>query len=176
MRPPAHEVTVFDRIVRLSHWLIAAGIIAAWFTRHARGAWHEWLGYTVGAVLILRLVWAVIGSRHARFSDFLHGPLNTLRYARLWWLGQAPRYQGHNPLGGWMIVAIWSVLLVVLGTGWMFTTDRWFGIEWVINAHTRSTWALLGLIPVHILGVLLASWRERENLVAAMIHGRKRAE
>ncbi|WP_170113062.1 cytochrome b/b6 domain-containing protein [Ahniella affigens] len=164
---------MFDRIVRSTHWLIAVGIVATWFTRHARGAWHEWLGYGVAAVLLLRLLWGLIGSRHARFADFMQSPLATIRYARKWWAGTAPRFLGHNPLGGWMIVTIWTTLAVVLVTGYLFTTDRWFGIEWVIETHAISTWVLLGLIPIHVIGVLLASYRDREHLILAMIHGRK---
>lgn len=173
MSPAPKQVLVFDRIVRSTHWLIAGGIVAAWFTRHARGPWHEWLGYAVAALLLLRLVWGLIGSRHARFADFIRGPRATLQYARDWWAGTAPRFQGHNPLGGWMIMAIWTTLAVVLSTGYLFTTDRWFGIEWVIRTHNIATWVLLALVPIHVLGVLIASYRDRENLPMAMIHGRK---
>lgn len=175
MSPNPKQILVFDRIVRSTHWLIATGILAAWFTRHARGAWHEWLGYAVAALLLLRLIWGFVGSRHARFADFIASPAASIRYARQWLVGTAPRFLGHNPLGAWMIIAIWATLAVVLVTGYLFTTDRWFGIEWVIRTHEVATWVLLGLIPIHVLGVLFASYRDRENLPMAMIHGHKPA-
>ncbi len=170
-RPAA--IPVFDPLVRLTHLLFLVGVPAAWFTRHARGSWHEWIGYAVLAAVALRLLWGVVGSRHARFVSFVRGPKATLRYAQQVRRGEATRYPGHNPLGAWMILALLSTLLVISLTGWMFTTDRWFGIGWVISTHEYATWILFALIPIHVLGVLHASWAQRENLVASMIHGNK---
>jgi cytochrome b len=169
------RVPVFDGFVRLAHLLFIAGVVAAWFTRHARGAWHEWIGYTVMAALALRLLWGFIGPGSARFSHFVRGPRRTLRYAVAVWRGEAPRHLGHNPLGAWMILALLSTLTVIVVTGWMFTTDRWFGYAWVIRSHELATWTLFALVPLHVLGVLHASYTHRENLVASMLHGRKAA-
>lgn len=166
---------VFDVLVRLTHLAFITGVLAAWLTRHSRGSWHEWIGYAVLAALALRLLWGFVGTRHARFASFLRSPRVTIDYARRLWHGREPRYLGHNPLGAWMIVALLLTLLVICVSGWMFTTDRWFGYAWVIDTHEVATWVLFGLLPLHILGVLHASFKHRDNLIAAMIHGHKRA-
>lgn len=176
MKPPTATIAVFDPLVRLAHVCFIVGVVAAWFTRHARGDWHEWVGYAVFAVLAIRLAWGLFGSHHARFTTFVRGPVATLSYARQVLAGTAPRHLGHNPLGAWMILALLATLLVICVTGWMFTTDRWWGIGWVIRTHEIATWVLFALVPMHVLGVLHASRKHRENLVAAMVHGRKPAQ
>ncbi len=170
MRP---SVKVYDPLVRVAHLCFIVGVIAAWFTRHAGGAWHEWIGYAVMAALILRLFWGFSGSASARFTRFIRGPVTTARYAMNVLHGSAARHLGHNPLGAWMIVALLVTLAVIVGTGYMFTTDRWFGYGWVIRTHEISTWILFALVPIHVAGVLHASWKHHEDLIAAMLHGRK---
>lgn len=165
---------VWDPLVRIAHWLLVASVTAAWFTRHGGGVWHEVLGYAALAVVAVRLVWGFVGSRYARFCDFIAGPGRTLRYTRQMLRGAEPRCVGHNPLGAWMIVALIVTVLVVSGSGWLYTTDRFWGIAWVETLHSRSTDMLIVLVALHVAGVLYASWRHRENLVAAMLHGRKR--
>ena len=173
--PERQTVAVYDALVRITHVCFIVGVAAAWFTRHARGNWHEWVGYGVMGALFVRLLWGLFGPRSARFSRFVRGPGMTLRHAKSVWHGNAPRYLGHNPLGALMIVALLITLAVIVTTGWMFTTDRWFGYAWVIRSHEIATWTLLALIPIHVLGVMHASWKHRENLVASMLHGRKPA-
>ncbi len=161
--------------MRLGHWALVGGVAVAWFTRHGGGKWHEWVGgYAVLAVLGVRLIWGFIGSRHARFAAFVCSPVHTVTYLRALVRGQAPRHIGHNPLGGWMIVALIVTALVAAGSGVLYTTDRFWGVEWVENLHATSAQALLLLAAIHVVGVVFESLRHRENLVAAMIHGRKR--
>ena len=85
-----------------------------------------------------------------------------------------PRYLGHNPLGGWMIVALLLMVGLVGASGWLYTTDRFWGVAWVEELHEQLSNLLLILVALHVAGVLYASYRHRENLIAAMIHGRKR--
>lgn len=168
-------VRIWDPWVRLAHAVFVVGVVAAWLTRHSRGSWHEWIGYAVAAVLLLRLLWGLAGPPSARFTRFVPGPRATLAYARSLASGRAPRFLGHNPLGAWMIVALLTTLLVVSLTGWMSTTDRWWGVAWVADLHLWSGQAFFVLVPLHVLGALHASFAHRENLIGAMIHGRKRA-
>ncbi len=175
MNPPGvGQVRVWDRLVRTLHWLLATGFFAAYFTRHASGAMHEWLGYGVLAVVGIRLIWGFAGTRYARFSQFIRSPAKTLSYSRKWLTSTAPRFIGHNPLGGWMTVCLLLGVLATCISGWLYTTDRYWGVEWVENLHETLTWACFGLIALHLAGVIHASWHHRENLVAAMLHGRKR--
>ncbi|MEQ1775363.1 MAG: cytochrome b/b6 domain-containing protein [Burkholderiales bacterium] len=167
-------VRVWDLLVRIGHWSLVIGIVAAWFTR---GKWHEWLGYAVLGIVVLRIVWGLIargGSRYARFTQFLRSPAGTLQYTKQILSYCEPRYLGHNPLGGWMIVALLITIIGVCATGWLYTTERFWGIEWVEELHEGLTNFLIALVGLHIGGVIFSSWRHGENLVAAMINGRKR--
>ena len=171
-------IKVWDWLVRVGHWALVAGITAAWLTRHTAGKWHEWLGYTVLCIAVLRVVWGVMArgsSRYARFSQFVRSPADTLTYTGQILARNEPRHLGHNPLGGWMIVALLITIAGVCASGWLYTTDTYWGVKWVEELHEGLTNFLFTLVAVHISGVTYSSWRHRENLVAAMIHGRKRA-
>lgn len=174
--PSGQEATVrvWDPLVRIGHWVLVASVIVAWFTRHG-GAVHEWAGYVVIAVVAVRIVWGFAGPGHARFARFVRPPAATLRYAALVARGREPRHLGHNPLGGWMIVALLGTALLASASGWLYTTDRFWGVEWVEELHEGLANLLFVLAGVHVAGVVVESLRQRENLVAAMVHGRKRA-
>jgi len=167
-------VRVWDPYVRVLHWLLAIAVLLAWLTREGWGLWHDWLGYAALALTAARLPWGWLGPRHARFADFLHPLGRTLAYARSFLTGTAPRYLGHNPLGGWMVVALLAGVAATSVTGWLYTTETYWGIEWVQTLHKWCANVLLALATLHVAGVAAASLRHRENLVAAMIHGRKR--
>lgn len=167
-------VKVWDPLVRIGHWTLVIGVAAAWFT-HTAGVWHEWVGYWVLAVVMLRVVWGVIGSRYARFGQFVRSPTHTLAYGKQVLTHSEPRYLGHNPLGGWMIVALIVSILVVCVSGWLYTTDQYWGVKWVEDLHEVSTNVMLTLVALHIAGVIFSSLRHGENLVLAMFGGEKRA-
>jgi cytochrome b len=173
--PAEPTIRVWDALVRLGHWALVIAVVLAWLTRHGGGARHEYLGYLSLGVVALRVLWGWRGSRHARFADFLQGPGRTLEYARQMLRGQEPRYLGHNPLGGWMTVALLCTVALVGASGWLYTTDRFWGVAWVESVHRRATNVLLGLAALHVAGVLYASARHRENLIGAMFHGRRRS-
>ena len=168
-------VPVWDPVLRLLHWLLAALVVASWYTRHGFGAVHEWLGYAAAATLLVRLVWGLVGPRHARFTDFVRSPADTRAYLGEALAGVSRRYIGHNPLGGWMSLALWLTVSLVCASGWLYTTDRFWGLEWVENLHDALTWLLIVLVSLHLAGVLWSSLRHRENLAASMLHGHKRA-
>jgi len=167
-------VKVWDPVVRVLHWTLAASIAAAWVTRHGGGIWHEWIGYASLLIVALRVAWGWIGPRYARFGQFVHTPSATLSYASRMLVRREARHIGHNPLGGWMILALLSVAALSGLSGWLYTTEAFWGAEWMENLHEALAIFLLVLVALHVAGVIAASWRHRENLVAAMIHGRKR--
>jgi cytochrome b len=167
-------VPVWDPLVRISHWLLVATVALAWLTRHGWGARHEWIGYGALAIIAIRFVWGFVGTTHARFGQFVRSPGATIRYAHEVVARREARHLGHNPLGACMIVALLVSVALAGTTGWLYTTDRFWGVEWVENLHAGSAEAVLWLAAVHVAGVLYASWRHRENLVAAMLHGKKR--
>ena len=170
----AVRVRVWDPLVRIAHWSLIGSIVVAWFTRHGGGAVHEWAGYLTIAVVSIRVVWGFVGPRHARFTHFVRPPAATSEYAALVYLGREPRYLGHNPLGGWMIVALLATALAAAGSGWLYVTDRFWGLEWVEELHIGLSNLLFGLAGLHVAGVVVASWRHRENLAWAMVRGNKR--
>ena len=168
-------VKVWDPFVRLFHWSLVAGFALAWLSAEESRSLHEYLGYAVAGLVLARVLWGFVGSRHARFSDFLRPPRAVLAYLGDIARRREARYLGHNPAGAAMIVA----LLVAIGgtalSGWLYTTDRFWGVEWVEEAHELLAHLTLALVALHVAGVALASRRHAENLVRAMIDGRKRA-
>ncbi len=172
----AHRILVWDKAVRFLHWTLAGAIAVAWTSTLGIGvpaSWHENAGYTALACVALRAGWGFVGSSHARFSAFMRGLRPTWRYAQQAWRGTAPRHIGHNPLGGWMALALWFTVASIAVTGWLQTTDRYWGSETLELVHTTLAWSLLGLIALHVAGVLHTSRQQRENLVRAMLDGRK---
>lgn len=172
--PPA-TVKVWDPFVRVFHWSLAALFLLAYVTGDEIENVHIIAGYTIAALLALRIVWGIVGPRHARFSDFVRSPRAVLVYLRDVALLRAPRFIGHNPAGGAMVVALIVMLIGTCVTGYMMTTNAYWGSESFEEVHETLANLTVGLIVVHILGVLIASFEHRENLVKAMITGRKRS-
>ena len=171
-RPTTYEV--WDPLVRGVHWMLAVSIAAAWLTRPGAGRWHEWIGYLSLALVAVRALWGFVGPRYARFGQFVSPPSATLRYAREVLRGTAARYLGHNPLGGWMILALLLIIAAADLSGWLYTTDRYWGVEWVANLHEAFAISVLVLAALHVTGVIATSLKHRENPPHAMLHGRKR--
>ena len=173
------EVRVWDPLVRVAHWTLVACVLAAWLTAEleseAGRRAHEWLGYGALAAIAVRVVWGWAGPGYARFSEFVRGPAQTMAYARLVAARTEPRHLGHNPLGGWMVVALLVMVAAAGGSGWLSVTDRFWGVKWVQELHEALANTLLWLAGFHVVGVIYTSVRHRENLVRAMFTGRKRA-
>ncbi|RMD64864.1 MAG: cytochrome B [Alphaproteobacteria bacterium] len=169
------EIKVWDPIVRIFHWSLVGSFAIAWVTADEWDDLHEWAGYAAAALVLFRLVWGLIGPRHARFSEFVKPPRTVIAYLKNVVAGRERRYLGHNPAGGAMIVALLCLLLGTSFTGWLATTDAFWGNEWIEELHETLANGLLLLVGLHVAGVLLASIRHHENLVRAMITGRKRA-
>lgn len=166
---------VWDAAVRALHWTLVAAVAVAWFTADSRLVAHQAAGWAALAAVALRLGWGFAGGRYARLRQFVHGPRHTARYALAVLARREPRHVGHNPLGGWMALALLACTAAVALTGWACTTDRWWGDPDAVALHVGLAWTLLALAAVHVAGALYASVRHRENLVAAMLDGAKRA-
>jgi cytochrome b len=173
-RSAGGEIRVWDLFVRVFHWGTAALVGVAFLTEDMKSL-HEAAGYVVLPLVLARIAWGFVGPRHARFSDFVTRPATTLAYLRALRAGRAPRFFGHNPAGGAMVVALLALLVVVAGSGWMSETDRWFGVPWVADLHAAAANLLFWLVGLHVAGVVLSSWLHRENLIRAMFTGRKSA-
>ncbi|WP_077002992.1 cytochrome b/b6 domain-containing protein [Variovorax sp. KK3] len=175
VREAGGTVRVWDPLQRVLHWALVTLVCVCWWAGEARLSLHIATGYAVLAIVTTRGAWGFVGSRHARFVTFVRGMGPGLGYARDMLLGREHRYLGHNPLGGWMVLALLACLAIVCVSGVLYTTDRFWGLEWVEQTHRISAWTLVGLVAAHLCGVAAMSWRHRENLVGAMFTGRKRA-
>ena len=171
----APMVRVWDPLVRIFHWSLVAAFFGAWFLGEDGGALHQALGYTVLGPVAFRLVWGTVGSRHARFADFVPTPRRLAGYARDMLARREARHLGHNPAGAVMILALLTLLAATGATGWLQTTDAFWGSEWLDRVHALLAHATLVLVGLHVAGVIYSSLRHRENLVRAMVTGRKRA-
>jgi cytochrome b len=169
----AETKTVWDPFVRLLHWSLVAGVAVAWLTEDGPDILHDGAGYPVIIAVGLRLAWGLFGPDHARFTTFIRGPSVTLDYANAIRKGTEPRHLGHNPLGGWMILALLGSADAAGITGWLYTTDLFWGVEWMEELHEFSAQLLLVCIVLHVAGVVFTSVRQHENLAAAMVHGEK---
>ncbi|MBR0857016.1 cytochrome b/b6 domain-containing protein [Bradyrhizobium liaoningense] len=172
---PSATVKVWDPFVRIFHWSLVASFVIAYATGDEIERVHVAAGYAIAALLAARIAWGFVGPRHARFSNFVRPPREVLAYIRDVAMLRAPRYIGHNPAGGAMIVALLVALAGTCATGYMMTTDAYWGSKLVEHVHEFLANLTVGLVVAHVIGVLIASFEHRENLVASMISGRKRA-
>jgi cytochrome b len=167
------SVPVWDPLVRLLHWTLAVSFLGAYALNDSRDL-HETLGWVAFFAVLVRLGWGFLGTRHARFVDFVPTPSRFVGYARDTARGREPRFVGHNPAGGAMVVALLSVVALLGVTGWMMGLDAFWGVGWIEDLHEAVANLGLGLVALHLLGVAWESLRHRENLVKAMVTGRKR--
>jgi cytochrome b len=173
--PAARRVLVWDAPVRVFHWLMVFSFAGAYLTAESE-RWrlvHVTLGYTMVGLVAFRVLWGFVGTRHARFASFVRGPAAAARYLRGLLAGKPQPGAGHNPAGALAIVALLAMTVAVTATGW--ATYHEVGGGWLEELHEGTANAMLALVGVHLAGVLLGSWLHRENLVGAMVSGRKRA-
>ncbi|MCB1383508.1 MAG: cytochrome b/b6 domain-containing protein [Notoacmeibacter sp.] len=169
------SIRVWDGFVRLFHWSLVALFAFAFATGDEWQKPHELAGYVIAGLVAARIVWGFAGPAHARFRDFVHRPGTIFRFLMDSLAMKARRYIGHNPAGGAMVLALLTMLIVISGSGYAMTTDMFWGVKWVEELHEATVYLTLGLIVLHVAGVILASIEHSENLVRSMITGRKRA-
>ncbi|AGA90501.1 cytochrome b [Thioflavicoccus mobilis 8321] len=188
--PAAGRVRVWDPLVRIFHWSLAVGFATAFIVEDDILGVHVWAGYLVLMLIGVRLGWGLIGTRHARFTDFVRGPHQVFAYLADAVRGRAPRYLGHNPAGGAMVVAL---LVTAAATGLsglalygaqelsgplaplMGRLPPFWG-HWLEDVHELFANLTLALVLFHVGGVLFSSLSHRENLVGAMFTGYKQSE
>jgi cytochrome b len=168
-------VKVWDPLVRVLHWTMALGVIANLSLFRESEDVHNVIGYVVLGALSLRIVWGFIGSRHARFADFVPRPTTLAAYLKAMLARREPRYIGHNPAGSVMIIGLLMLLATLGVTGWMMSLDRFWGVPWVESLHETAANIVMVAAILHVLAAIFESVRHRENLPWSMISGYKRA-
>lgn len=170
------RILVWDFPTRLFHWLLVASFAGAFLTAESERLRdvHVTCGYLLLGLIGFRLVWGFVGSRHARFANFIAGPSRVMQYLRSLLQDKPEHYAGHNPAG-----AVAIILLIVLGlstavTGWLNFNE--IGGEVFEELHEGLANGMLAMVAIHVLGVIVSSWRHRENLIGAMITGYKTGE
>jgi len=173
MKPDTGTVMVWDLFVRLFHWsLVVCVILNLWVLEEGEWA-HQWTGYTACALVLARVVWGFVGSRHARFRDFWPTPQRLREHLGALRQGQLPQSRGHNPLGALMMLALMTLVLALGVTGWLQGTDAFWGEAWLEELHEGLANVLLLAAGVHALAALVMGRLEGVNLVRAMVTGRK---
>lgn len=169
----AAKVLVWDAPVRVFHWFMVACFAGAWLSAESE-RWrllHVTLGYTMVGLVLFRLVWGLVGTRHARFASFVRGPAAVQRYFAAILRGRPEHHTGHNPAGALAILALLGLTLVIGASGWANYND--LGGDVVEEIHELAANSMIALIGLHLAAVLLSSKLHGENLVAAMVSGRK---
>lgn len=164
---PFRSVRVWDLPLRLFHWLLVAAIALAFLSSEEESAlnhWHILAGWIAAMLIVFRIFWGFAGGAHSRFSSFVR-PSAVAGHVRDLVRGQPKPSLGHNALGALSV-------LLLLG---MIAATIWTGAALMEDAHELIGWALLGLIGVHVAAVLLMSFLTRDNLIRAMVTGRKSA-
>ena len=173
VEPDNSNILVWDLPVRVFHWLMVLCFAGAYLTAESE-RWrllHTTLGYTMAGLVGFRILWGLVGTRHARFASFVRGPKAAGRYLGSMLRGQPEHYTGHNPAGALAIVGLILLAITVAVSGW--ATYNEVGGEWLEEVHEVAANGMLALVGLHVLGVVVGSLVHRENLVRAMVTGRK---
>ena len=170
---PTATFKVWDAPLRLFHWLLALTITIAFLsseTDSPLASWHMVAGWCAAVLLVFRIVWGFIGGEHARFAVFIR-PSALMAHVRELMAFRAERTVGHNPLGGMAVIVLLGLTAVVLGSG-MAAAAGSMGED----LHETLAYGLLALIGIHVGAVLLMSRVTHENLIRAMVSGRKKSD
>ncbi|HMN41107.1 MAG TPA: cytochrome b/b6 domain-containing protein [Phycisphaerales bacterium] len=172
-----NRVLIWDLPIRLFHWMLAGGFIAAAVISLWLGddsplfPYHAIIGLTIAFMVCLRVVWGVIGTRYAKFGTFIFGPGALIEHMKGTLVGGGRRYVGHNPGSALAIFALLALVPALAVTGIMLGR----GDTSVKDLHEILAWVTVGVVVAHVLGVALHIVRHRENITASMIHGKKHA-
>jgi cytochrome b len=169
---PGAGVKTWDLWVRCTHWAIAG--IVVWNLFGPTDPLHRILGYVAAGLVGLRVVWGFVGAPPARFSAWWPTPSHVAGYLRSLAAGKPLHHLSHNPLGALMALALWLLVLALALTGWLMRLDAFWGEDWPHTLHTWLSIALQVCVCVHVVAAVVMSVWTRENLIGAMLTGRKR--
>lgn len=166
---------VWDLPTRAFHWLLVVAFAAAYLSGEFERfpLLHVTMGWTVAGLVAFRVLWGVVGTRHARFASFVRGPGAVARYLASLWTPRPLHYAGHNPAGGWAVLVLLVLCAGTALSGWASVQPT--APEYVEDVHEALAGTLLAVVALHVASVALSSWVHHEGLVRAMLTGIKRA-
>jgi cytochrome b len=167
-------IQVWDPLVRIFHWTVVLGCFVDLFILEDGKSAHRVIGYIVAFALVARLLWGFVGSKHARFADFVPSLTKLTDYLKALLRSEEPRHIGHNPAGAVVMLTLMGLLAAVSVTGWMLALDAYFGSKALEKLHEGIANLILVLAGLHTAAAIYESQRHNENLVWAMVTGRKR--
>ena len=166
-------VPVWDRFVRIFHWSLVACVLLNFWVVDDGETLHQVLGYTASALVLARVLWGFIGSPHARFTSFGPTPARLRAHLQALRKGHPDPHVGHNPLGALMMLGLMALVLSLGLTGFLQTTDAFWGEDWLQDLHEALAQGLMGMAGLHAAAALLMGRLERTRLIRAMITGTK---
>ena len=187
MSSAALRIRVWDLPTRVFHWALAVLVVFSFTTGKVGGGWMEWhlrSGYAILALLVFRLAWGFAGSHTARFARFVRGPRAAIEYARATIRGRPPFTEGHNPMGGWMVMFMLAIL-VLQATSGLFADDdiatqgplaAKVSNAWVARMttiHKYNGWVIVAAVSLHVIAVAAYQWGLKIDLLGPMVHGWK---
>ena len=166
-------VLVWDFPVRVFHWLLVISFVGAWLTSEgeAQQMIHYAFGYAACAIILLRIVWGIVGTRYARFSQFIKGPTETWQHIKSLLARKQSLGVGHNPAGALVMISLMILILLIGLTGYWIVKD--FLGEFMGGAHEAISNIALGFVLIHIAAAIIMSFLQKENLVKSMFTGKK---
>ncbi|WP_115935036.1 cytochrome b/b6 domain-containing protein [Aestuariispira insulae] len=165
-------IKVWDPLIRVFHWTLVIMVLFN-LMNDEEGQLHQLAGYSVLGLLTFRILWGFVGPHHARFKNFVARPTEVKAYLKGFIYGHDSHYLGHNPAGGWMVLLLLGWLAVTAGTGSMLALPSFAGQGLFEGIHEAFAETLPLIITVHVCGVIVSGLWHRENLVKAMVTGRK---
>ncbi|WP_350643291.1 cytochrome b/b6 domain-containing protein [Psychrobacter sp. HY3-MNA-CIBAN-0198] len=172
--PKTRQVRVWDILVRVTHWAVAAGITANLLFTEEGSELHQYVGYTVVGLVIVRLLWGLVGTRYARFSDFFPTSSRIKRHlSDLSARRMDEQHLGHNPLAAIMMLSLWAVIIGLGISGYLMEAKIFGSKDILEEIHGILANSLYLLVPLHIISAIAMSYWERQNLIKSMITGNK---
>lgn len=175
----------WDFPTRAFHWSLAVLVVFSYVTGRLGGPWLDWhmrSGYAILTLLLFRIAWAAAGPANVRFRTFVHGPRAAWQYARALAAGAPPRVEGHNPLGGWMVIAMLALLAVQAATGLFSNDDSSHEgplaakvpnafVDQASVIHSYNQWLIAAAVALHVLAIGWYQVRLGIDLTRGMILG-----
>ena len=168
------SVRVWDPFVRVFHWSLVSCVVLNFFVVDDGETLHQFIGYLAAGLVAARFVWGFVGSEYARFANFFPTPVRLRAHLAAMRTGRRDFQPGHNPLGALMMLALMALVLALGLTGFLQTTDAFWGEEWLEQIHEALAATLIALAGIHAAAAIVMGRLERVNLVGAMITGIKR--